>query len=68
MEPIERKENNLYYFTLFKLEGNKRWRAFIFMHKTGFEEEAKKGKYPNVTDKKIYMIDRLTGDFTLLEE
>lgn len=53
-----------YFLTLFKLEGHNTWRAHIAGHATGFEEEAKKNKFPKITEKRKTRIDRITGEFT----
>ncbi len=56
------KKDLTYYLTLFKLEGHETWRADLKNHKKGFEEAMKDLK-AKITEKKVFEIDRFTGDF-----
>lgn len=58
-------EKELYYFIhLFKIKGHKTWRADFKGTQSGFEEQFKhpENKRPNITEMKIFKIDRITGE------
>ncbi len=53
-----------YYLNLFKIKGHETWRADIKDTKEGFENTFKnpQNKRPDITDRKTFRIDRLTGE------
>lgn len=58
------KEIN-YYLTLFKIKGHETWRANLSGGKNDFDRDwnsTKGGKRPEVTDKKIFTINCVTGE------
>lgn len=59
-------EDQMYYLTMFKLEGHKTWRVDIKRDAGGFDREWKKVKNaPKVTEKKIIRINKITGELDI---
>ena len=61
------KKELAYYLTLFKIEGHETWRSALKSDKLGFDREVEiqsksNQSYPTITDKKVYRIDRMTGE------
>lgn len=62
-----------YYLTVFTLEGHETWRVHVNTNPSAFEEiemknwKAAKGKKAaKLSQKKVYRIDRLTGEIKLI--
>ena len=52
-----------YFFTLFKIEGHASWRGQLHTDAEGFDREWNEvPKRPKITDRKVIIIDRYTGD------
>lgn len=52
-----------YFFTLFKIEGHTTWRGQLHTDSAGFDREWNEvPKRPKITDRKVILIDRGTGD------
>jgi len=56
--------SNKYFITLFKIEGHEQWRLNSAVSAEGFDEEAKRNKYPKITDRKVFVVDRITGEMS----
>lgn len=53
-----------YYLTLFKIEGHKTYRAHIAGDLTSLQYNMGENA-PTITEKKVYRVDRVTGEITL---
>lgn len=52
-----------YYLTMFKIEGHTTWRCVMSMDKKSFSKAvAADPNHPKITDIKILLIDRITGE------
>ena len=70
MDKKEKKEL-CYYLTLFKIEGHKTWRLFIGNDSGSFDRmwtTNNEGKKPKITEKRIYRIDRFSGEIDVKTE
>lgn len=63
----ENKKDLNYYLTLYHLKGHTTWRAHLSGHAGGFTNEQKAWAQgpnpPEVTEKQVLIIDRITGTF-----
>mgnify|MGYP001564470505 CR=1 FL=1 len=56
-----------YYLTLFKIEGHSTWRSHLASARGKFERERSSWTHPpKITDKKVYRIDRVTGEIEIV--
>lgn len=60
--------NKYYYLTVFRIEGHTTWRTHLTEHEKGFEKQEKSLNFPMVTDKKTYIVDKVTGDITKIAD
>lgn len=59
------KDQTKYYLTIFRLEGHERWRAFLGRSATSFDDVRAHDNWPEVTEKKVIRIDRMTGELMM---
>jgi hypothetical protein len=59
---MPKPKNTEYILTMFLLEGHDRWRSHVGKDPESFERQSKHESWPKVVNKKVYRIDRLTGD------
>lgn len=66
---MEQNNKKCYYLTVFSLEGHGTFRAHLSMNPQGFEVEQKNWseKTPKIQSKKVYAVDKLTGEITSLD-
>lgn len=56
-----------YYVTLFKIEGHSTFRAHLHSDAGGFDREwSQGGTRPKITEKRVYRIDRITGEWKIV--
>lgn len=62
------KETTHYYVTLFKLKDHKTWHAHMARTANGFVNQTTGMNHQIITDKKVYKIDRMTGELSLNQQ
>lgn len=58
------KKDLCYYMTLFKIEGHTTYRGHFAAAKDAFDKQLQPTT-PKITERKVYRIDRITGELTL---
>ena len=68
MTKQNKKDNGpAYYLTLFKIEGHETWRGHYGRNSDAFDVEWSTGIRPKVTARKLFRIDRISGDIKELK-
>lgn len=63
------KKKNIYYLTLFKIEGHEQWRANLKTDPDAFQKEVEAQKnHPKITEQKVIVISRMTGEVITEDE
>ena len=52
----------VYYIVLFKIEGLKKWRAVLLSREEDLEGSLGSDNMSKITEKKVFIIDRLNGE------
>lgn len=65
----EKVKDLAYYFTIFKIRGHETWRAHLGRDTSSFMREwnaQTQGERPEITEKQVLRLDRITGTFKML--